>query len=181
MANSDEERKQSNLFGTLAYKMAMKAASDVPKDETTPPLRAIHKSEEVHLLYDTLEMLGRPEKEVLGLMSSETIGAKSNLVKGSEWIFLSKMITVMERNADWQGLFQICQETLESVYKGPGRKADEIEQKSMEKPSPVLHDDWKLWICLCTAAVEHATNTQDSALILSTLETLKAHTERAVP
>ncbi|KAA8649097.1 hypothetical protein EYZ11_000689 [Aspergillus tanneri] len=136
-ASSETDRK---LFGTLAYRMASKAADNVPSDskELLSPPRAIQTAEELLLLAKIFESQGR-HAEVVKILDSETLGISSRVIQ-NDWTFVGVKLANLERAQMWpEGLSYA-----KSLLAIP---TNEVEQKALQE-----RDDWAVWSLLVAAA-----------------------------
>ncbi|OAT05409.1 cytoskeleton organization protein [Blastomyces gilchristii SLH14081] len=138
-ANSEIDGK---LFGTLAYRMILKAASSVPTDpkELLSPARAIQTSEELFLLIKILETQGRHE-EIVSLLNSKHLGIESRIAQ-KDWAFVSAKIVGLENAGLWDEAISFTRELLalpDDLTNGSTTAA--VQEK----------DDWQVWSLLLAA------------------------------
>ncbi|KAI9818225.1 MAG: hypothetical protein M1827_000850 [Pycnora praestabilis] len=146
-AASDTDRK---LFGTLAYRMISKAASDVPTDPQSlmSPGRAIQTPQELHLLISILLRQGCAE-DALAILNSENLGVWSTVAKG-DWGLVRKKLEILERQKLWLEEWEFCKELLDRAYGGTANPSNESEAS----PPDAKGDDWRIWQGLLTASRE---------------------------
>ncbi|PGH07686.1 hypothetical protein GX51_01695 [Blastomyces parvus] len=130
------------LFGTLAYRMILKAASSVPTDpkELLSPARAIQTSEELFLLIKILEAQGRHE-EIVSLLNSKHLGIESRIAQ-NDWSFISAKIVGLENAGLWDEALSFTRELLalpDNLINGSTTAA--VQEK----------DDWQVWSLLLAA------------------------------
>ncbi|PLB54463.1 cytoskeleton organization protein [Aspergillus steynii IBT 23096] len=146
-SSSETERK---LFGTLAYRMASKAADSVPSDpkELLSPPRAIQNAEELLLLAKIFESQGR-HSELVSILNSETVGISSRIIQ-NDWSFVGEKLSSLEKAQMWtEGLSYT-----KSLLAIPNT---EDERKALQE-----HDDWAVW-SLLVAAVRNINNQETLA------------------
>ncbi|BCR92013.1 MDM20/NAA25 family protein [Aspergillus chevalieri] len=145
--SSEAERK---LFGTLAYRMASKAAESVPSDpkESPSPPKAIQTTEELLLLVKILETQDR-HSEIVKLLDSESLGLNSPVVQ-NDWTFVGTKVDGLEKAGMWtEGL--VYAKNLLAI------PSDENEKKALQE-----RDDWAVWNLL-VASVRNINNAETTS------------------
>ncbi|KAJ5258962.1 hypothetical protein N7524_010518 [Penicillium chrysogenum] len=135
-ASSDVDRK---LFGTLAYRFAQKAVSEVPSNPTellSPP-RAIQTAEELLLVIRILETQGH-FAEIVQLLNSENVGLSSRIVNNDRTFILYKISAL--------GLAELWEEGHSYAKSLLAVSEDEAERSTLHE-----RDDWKYWNLLIVA------------------------------
>ncbi|KAG5290159.1 cytoskeleton organization protein [Histoplasma ohiense] len=138
-ANSEMDRK---LFGTLAYRMILKAASNVPTDpkELLSPSRAIQTSEEFFLLIKIFETQGQHE-EIVSFLNSKHLGIESRICQ-NDWSFVRAKIAGLENAALWDEALSYTRELLAlPADLANGSRTAAAQEK----------DDWQVWGLLLVA------------------------------
>ncbi|KAJ5281589.1 hypothetical protein N7478_006961 [Penicillium angulare] len=137
--SSEMDRK---LFGTLAYRMASKAAADVPSDpaQLLSQPRAIQKSEELLLLVKIFESQKRFD-EVVKILDSENLGIKSRICQND-----THFIALKAENLGASHMWEEAISFVKEYYTVP---EDEQKQKQVRDL-----DDWVIWNLL-VEAVKH--------------------------
>ncbi|KAL5003894.1 N-acetyltransferase B complex non catalytic subunit-domain-containing protein [Aspergillus recurvatus] len=150
-ASSEMDRK---LFGTLAYRMASKAAESVPSDpkELLSPPRAIQSAEELLLLVKIFESQGR-HAEIVKILDSDNLGINSRIVQ-NDWSFVGVKLSNLEKAEMWTESLSYAKELL-------AIPSSEEEKKTIQE-----RDDWAVWHLLVTATqkidtAETTSETQD--------------------
>lgn len=133
-----ENTPERNLFGTLAYKMVMKARNDTPMDTKVLPARAIQTVQEVHLLVAIVRDYGTDKiaaaKEALNILESKNLGVDSEIGKGDWWGLVRLRLDVLEDLSEWTKEREVCKELLAGSVEGV---------KEGEKTGK--GDDWRVW------------------------------------
>ncbi|QSS56289.1 cytoskeleton organization protein [Histoplasma capsulatum var. duboisii H88] len=138
-ANSEMDRK---LFGTLAYRMILKSASNVPTDpkELLSPSRAIQTSEEFFLLIKIFETQGQHE-EIVSFLNSKHLGIESRICQ-NDWSFVRAKIASLENAALWDEALSYTRELLAlPADLANGSRTAAAQEK----------DDWQVWGLLLVA------------------------------
>ncbi|PKX93059.1 MDM20/NAA25 family protein [Aspergillus novofumigatus IBT 16806] len=147
--SSEAERK---LFGTLAYRMASKAADSVPADpkELLSTPRAIQNAEELLLLIKICESQGR-HSEVVKLLASHNVGLSSRIVQ-NDWPFVGEKLSGLEKAEMWAEGLSYARDLL-------AIPTNESEEKTLQE-----RDDWAVW-SLLVHSVQNIKNTETTAEI----------------
>ncbi|CAG8027283.1 unnamed protein product [Penicillium nalgiovense] len=135
-ASSDVDRK---LFGTLAYRFAQKAVSEVPSNPTellSPP-RAIQTAGELLLVIRILETQDH-YAEIVQLLNSENVGLSSRIVNNDRTFMLIK-VTALGLAGLWEEGHSYAKSLL-------AVSEDEAERSTLHE-----RDDWKYWNLLIVA------------------------------
>ncbi|KAH8428707.1 MDM20/NAA25 family protein [Aspergillus melleus] len=136
---------ESKLFGTLAYRMASKAADSVPSDpkELLSPPRAIQNAEELLLLAKIFESQGR-HAELVNILNSQSVGISSRIIQ-NDWSFVGVKLSSLEKAQMWTEGLSYTKDLL-------AIPTTEDERKALQE-----HDDWAVW-SLLVAAVRNINN-----------------------
>ncbi|KAH3207645.1 hypothetical protein KXW62_006364 [Aspergillus fumigatus] len=145
--SSEAERK---LFGTLAYRMASKAADSVPADpkELLSTPRAIQNAEELLLLIKICESQGR-HSEVVKLLDSQNLGLSSRIVQ-NDWPFVGEKLSGLEKAEMWAEGLSYARDLL-------AIPTNESEEKTLQE-----RDDWAVW-SLLIHSVQNIKNAETTA------------------
>ncbi|KAJ6171992.1 N-acetyltransferase B complex non-catalytic subunit [Penicillium chermesinum] len=138
----DEKSSEADckLFGTLAYRMIVKAAEEVPKDpaQIFSHPRGIQTSEEMMLLLQILKSQGRFAESVK-LLNSETVGINSAIINNDKEFTRLKSLNL--------GAGKLWEESLSFVKSFYTMSDDEKKQKEL-----LEYDDWVIWNLLIESA-----------------------------
>ncbi|KAH2468832.1 hypothetical protein KXW63_008960 [Aspergillus fumigatus] len=145
--SSEAERK---LFGTLAYRMASKAADSVPADpkELLSTPRAIQNAEELLLLIKICESQRR-HSEVVKLLDSQNLGLSSRIVQ-NDWPFVGEKLSGLEKAEMWAEGLSYARNLL-------AIPTNESEEKTLQE-----RDDWAVW-SLLIHSVQNIKNEETTA------------------
>ena len=149
-----EDSSERKLFGTLAYRMILKARNDTPVDTTVIPARAIHTSQEVNLLLELLPYVapGDASKEALEVLNSKNLGVDSTVGSGDWWGLARKRIDLLESTKDWRALYETCRDLLPKSEVAAELNGEEAEGQKKDEKSEGRGDDWRVWDGFVTAA-----------------------------
>ncbi|KAI9791920.1 MAG: hypothetical protein M1833_001302 [Piccolia ochrophora] len=137
----DASESEHKLFGTLAYRMISKAASDVPSDPGTllSPGRTVQTPQELQMLVSIYRAQGHT-KELVTLLQSSNLGTSSRVAKG-DWSLIRSQLDILEVEGLWQDEWDICKRMLDGTEYGP---RDEMRLDDDQR-SNVNGDDWRVW------------------------------------
>ncbi|KAI9724374.1 MAG: hypothetical protein M1812_000442 [Candelaria pacifica] len=170
--SSEADRK---LFGTLSYKLIMKAASDVPDDtgNLLSPGRAIQTPQELSLLLSIYQEEGYV-KEALGVLDSRKLGIWSSVAKG-DWGLVRLRLDLLKQLDEWPEAWTLCGSLLNAAC--PAGEGHDWGFPRLD--SHTKGDDWKVWQCFIDACgklshqgSEHRLKTKE------TIDRFSAQTER---
>ncbi|KIW17605.1 hypothetical protein PV08_04800 [Exophiala spinifera] len=110
---SSVPEKDRILFGTLAYRMIIKAVEAIPpsQDENSAPGKGLATPEEVSLLVQILNSTGRPQESVK-LLQSESLNSKSGIGKRDTQLIALLLSQSLEQSEQWEEAFCYCHELL---------------------------------------------------------------------
>ncbi|KAI9704283.1 MAG: hypothetical protein M1836_007144 [Candelina mexicana] len=146
-ASSETDRK---LFGTLSYKLILKAASDVPDDPGTllSPGRAIQTPQELSLLLSIYQEEGHTQ-EALKVLGSRNLGIWSSVAKG-DWNLVRLKMNLLEQLSMWLEAWTFCGSLLNAACP----TTDAVNWGFPQLGSDTKGDDWRVWQCFLTACKE---------------------------
>ncbi|KAI9839626.1 MAG: hypothetical protein M1819_002252 [Sarea resinae] len=159
---SDSDRK---LFGTLAYRMISKAASEVPTDSKIllSPGRAVQTPDELQLLISIYRKQGY-FKEALSILDSENLGIFSPVAKG-DWSFVREKLEILGIQNLWQEKWEFCKKLLDDVW----RRRYEAGNETSSSNTFVRDDDLRLWQGMLLAS-KHIQTGENSAATEKTIQ-----------
>ncbi|KAI9809860.1 MAG: hypothetical protein M1825_000293 [Sarcosagium campestre] len=171
-STTDSSESERKLFGTLAYRMISKAASDVPADPNTllSPGRSVQTPQELQLLIAIYRKQGHL-LECLRILDSSNLGISSRVAKG-DWSLVRAKLDILEELNLWHEEWKFCKGLIKDAQSTSPIEHGEGIQQAVHTQG----DDWRVWQGLIKAnreIGEHVTHEE-------TLQTAKEFCNRSL-